>query len=57
MEQIKKSKVWGIIIAVLAVALVFASGSLVEDADKSKNYVCQMPMTGEYVVWTEGGLQ
>lgn len=57
MEQIKKSKIWGIIIAVLAVALVFASGSLVEDADKSKNYVCQMPMTGEYVVWTEGGLQ
>ena len=57
MGQIKKSKIWGIIIAVLAVALVFASGSLVEDADKSKNYVCQMPMTGEYVVWTEGGLQ
>lgn len=57
MEQIKKSKIWGIIIAVLAVAMVFASGSLVEDADKSKNYVCQMPMTGEYVVWTEGGLQ
>ena len=57
MEQIKKSKIWGIIIAVLAVALVFASGSLVEDADKSKNYVCQMPMTGEYVVWTEGGFQ
>lgn len=57
MEQIKKSKVWGIIIAVLAVTLVFASSSLVEDADKSKNYVCQMPMTGKYVVWTEGGLQ
>lgn len=57
MEQIKKSKIWGIIIAVLAVAFIAASGSLVEDADKSKNYVCQMPMTGEYVVWTEGGLQ
>lgn len=57
MEQIKKSKIWGIIIAVLAVVLVAASGSLLEDADKSKNYVCQMPMTGEYVVWTEGGLQ
>lgn len=57
MEQIKKSKIWGIIIAVLAVALIAASGSLLEDADKSKNYVCQMPMTGEYVVWTEGGLQ
>lgn len=31
------------------------AGSLFEDADKSKNYVCQMPVTGEYVVWT--GLQ
>ena len=33
------------------------AGSLFEDADKSKNYVCQMPVTGEYVVWTDGGLK
>lgn len=33
------------------------AGSLFEDADKSKNYVCQMPMSGKYVVWTDGGLQ
>ena len=37
--------------------LLFISGSLLEDADKSKNYVCQMPVTGTYVVWTDGGLQ
>lgn len=57
MRQINKKKIWGIIIAVLAVVLMFISGSLLEDADKSKNYVCQMPVTGTYVVWTDGGLQ
>lgn len=57
MRQISKSKIWGIIIAVLVVVLLFISGSLLEDADKSKNYVCQMPVTGTYVVWTDGGLQ
>ena len=57
MRQINKKKIWGIIIAVLVVVLLFISGSLLEDADKSKNYVCQMPVTGTYVVWTDGGLQ
>lgn len=57
MELIKKSKIWGIVILVFLAVLILISGSLVEDADKSKNYVCQMPVTGEYVVWTEGGLQ
>ena len=57
MRQMNKGKIWGIIIAVLAVVLLFISGSLLEDADKSKNYVCQMPVTGTYVVWTDGGLQ
>lgn len=44
-------------IGVFAVLLVAFSSMLVEDADKSKNYVCQMPMTGQYEVWTNGGLQ
>lgn len=57
MKQINKKKIWGIIISVLAIVLVLLSGSLLEDADKSKNYVCQMPVTGTYVVWTDGGLQ
>lgn len=48
MNQPKVSK--SSIFAILA-------GSLFEDADKSKNYVCQMPMSGKYVVWTDGGLQ
>lgn len=52
-----KAKIYGIFGAIVVIALLCLSGSLLEDADKSKNYVCQMPVTGEYVVWTDGGLQ
>ena len=52
-----KSKIFAIFGAIIVLALIILSGWLVEDADKSKNYVCQMPVTGEYVVWTDGGLQ
>ena len=51
-----KSKVWAIIIVVIAAAVVFLSGGLLEDADRSKNYVCQVPGSGKYKVWTDGGL-
>lgn len=53
----KKNNIFAIVIAIIAIAVVCLSGSLFEDADKSKNYVCQMPVTGEYAVWTDGGLQ
>lgn len=56
-KKIGKSKIFGIVIGVLALLFVCLLGSIVEDADKSKNYVCQMPMTGQYEVWTNGGLQ
>ena len=52
-----KKKIMAIIGLVIAVTLLCLSGKLVEDADKSRNYVCQMPITGEYTVWTDGGLQ
>lgn len=52
-----KNKIFAIFGAIIVIALLILSSSLVEDADKSKNYVCQMPVTGEYVVWTDGGLQ
>lgn len=52
-----KHKIFAIFGAIIVIALLLLSSSLVEDADKSKNYVCQMPVTGEYVVWTDGGLQ
>ena len=52
-----KRKIFAIFGAAIAIAVIVLSGRLFEDADKSKNYVCQMPITGEYVVWTDGGLQ
>lgn len=52
-----KRKIFAIFGAMIAIAVIILSGRLFEDADKSKNYVCQMPITGEYVVWTDGGLQ
>ena len=52
-----KGKIYALIGVIVVIAFVCLSGSLLEDADKSKNYVCQMPITGEYVVWTDGGLQ
>lgn len=52
-----KRKIYAIIGALVAVTVLALSGKMFEDADKSQNYVCQMPITGEYSVWTEGGLQ
>ena len=52
-----KAKIYAIFGAIIVIAFLCLSGSLLEDADKSKNYVCQMPVTGEYTVWTNGGLQ
>lgn len=52
-----KMKIFAIIVAVLAVGIAALSGKLFEDADKSRNYVCQMPVTGKYSVWVDGGLQ
>jgi hypothetical protein len=54
---LSKKTIMGIVVAVIAVLLVTFSGMLFEDADKSKNYVCQMPFTGKYSVWLDGGLQ
>jgi len=55
--SITKKSIIGIVAVGIVVILICACRSLFEDADKSKNYVCQMPITGEYHVWTEGGLQ
>ena len=56
-KVISKTKILGIIIAILAIAFVAFSTALFEDADKSRVYVCQMPVTGNYHTWTDGGLQ
>ena len=57
MQIISKKTILGIVVGVFAVLSIGASFYLFEDADKSKNYVCQMPISGKYKVWTEGGLQ
>lgn len=55
--MIDKKSILGILGIAVAILLIAFSSMLFEDADKSKNYVCQMPITGTYVVWTDGGLQ
>ncbi len=55
--MINKNKILGIVIGVVAVVAIALSGMLFEDEEKKKNYVCQMPMSGTYHVWTDGGLQ
>lgn len=55
--MISKKQILGTVGAVVGVVALCMLGSLLEDADKSKNYVCQMPVTGTYSVWTDGGLQ
>lgn len=57
MEIISKKSILGIVLGVVAVLFFMGSFFIFEDADKSKNYVCQMPITGTYKVWTDGGLQ
>lgn len=55
--MISKKSISGIVIAIIAVVFVAFSGMLFEQTDRSKIYVCQMPFTGEYKVWTEGKLE
>ena len=57
MEMIGKKSILGIVLGVVAILVFIGSFFIFEDADKSKNYVCQMPITGNYKVWTDGGLQ
>jgi regulator of protease activity HflC (stomatin/prohibitin superfamily) len=54
---LSKKKIIGIVMGVVGLLMILASFSIFEDADKSKNYVCQMPISGNYKVWTDGGLQ
>lgn len=55
--SVTKKVIIGIVVVFAAIMLIVGANNMVEDADKSKNYVCQMPITGTYHVWTEGGLQ
>lgn len=49
--------IFGILTGFIVLFVLWMFMSLAEDTDKSKNYVCQFPITGKYEVWTEGGLK
>ena len=56
-RRVSKSTITGIFSLVIIVAVLFVLTGAVEDCDKSKIYVNQYPLTGEYAVWTNGGMQ
>lgn len=62
-KEIKKlldfsgKKKWIPIAIICAIFAIIFIPRIAEDANKSKNYVCQMPISGNYHVWTEGGWQ
>jgi regulator of protease activity HflC (stomatin/prohibitin superfamily) len=55
--NVSKKVLMGIVAIVSLFVLSFVLSGVMEDCDKSKNYVCQFPVTGKYEVWTEGGAQ
>jgi len=55
--KVSRKTLWGIIVAAIAIFVLLFIPKIAEDANKSKNYVCQMPISGKYHVWTDGGLQ
>jgi len=55
--QVSKGVIIGIFTLIIIAAALFVFHGAFEDCDKSKIYVNQYPFTGEYAVWTEGGLQ
>ena len=55
--NVSKKILFGVVAIVSFFVLMFVIGGLAEDCDKSKNYVCQYPVSGRYSVWTEGGAQ
>ena len=52
-----KKKIFAIVVAICAIAFIASVGKLWEQTDRSKIYVCQMPVSGEYRVWSEGKLE
>jgi regulator of protease activity HflC (stomatin/prohibitin superfamily) len=53
--NVSKKVLMGVVAIVSLFVLSFVLSGIMEDCDKSKNYVCQYPVTGTYAVWTEGG--
>lgn len=55
--HLTRNHIIGALVALMCVGSFFICKNAFEDCDKSKNYVCQYPITGDYAVWVDGGLQ
>ena len=55
--NVPKKVLLGVVAIITLFVMSFVISGVMEDCDKSKNYVCQYPITGTYAVWTEGGAQ
>ena len=53
----KRLKLLGVIVGIFAVVLIACFPMLAEDMDKSKIGINQIPVTGTYEYWTDGGFQ
>lgn len=53
--NVPKKVLMGVVAIIALFVTLFVFSGIMEDCDKSKNYVCQFPITGTYAVWTEGG--
>lgn len=53
----KRFKLLGVIIGIFAVVLIACFPMIAEDMDKGKIGVNQIPITGTYEYWTDGGFQ
>ena len=56
-KLISTGKIKGIFTIVCVIIVLFLLVGVTEDCDKSKIYVNQFPVTGNYAVWTDGGMQ
>lgn len=53
---IPKKVLTGVIFVILALVATWFCFNAAEDCDRSKIYVNQYPITGNYAVWTDGGM-
>lgn len=53
----KRLKLLGVIVGIFAVVLIACFPMIAEDMDKSKIGINQIPITGTYEYWTDGGFQ
>lgn len=53
----KRFKLIGIIVGIIALVFICTLPMMVEDMDKSKIGINQIPITGTYEYWTNGGFQ